>query len=177
MSRALVCLGDKTTYGEIISATASWFEGNKAIARTGDKASCRKCSGYFEIMASAQDWTEDRKAYAATGDKVLCCCSDHYVYGSATQYTSTTLSSLTSRNTRDNSIPSQQAQDNNRRGCIRFQCVDDEKRLMACCRYTLMFPDGRSEAGMTDDSGLTGWHYAESADDISLHILNDHVHL
>lgn len=55
MARALACLGDKTSYGEIISATATWFEGNKPIARTGDKASCSKCNGYFEILASAQD--------------------------------------------------------------------------------------------------------------------------
>ena len=34
MARALACSGDKTIYGEIISATASRFEGNKAIART-----------------------------------------------------------------------------------------------------------------------------------------------
>ncbi|EOH6069861.1 PAAR domain-containing protein [Klebsiella michiganensis] len=48
MARALACLGDKTSYGEIISATASWFEGSKAIARTGDKASCSKfLEGWF----------------------------------------------------------------------------------------------------------------------------------
>lgn len=176
MSRALVCLGDKTTYGEVISATASWFEGSKAIARTGDKASCRKCGGHFEIIASAQDWAEDGKAYVATGDRVLCHCPDHYVYGSATQYTSTTSGSLTSRNTRNSSVPMQQAQDSNARHCIRFQCVDDEGRLMVRSRYTLMSPDGRSEAGMTDDNGVTGWHYAEPADNINLHILNDHVH-
>ncbi len=35
MARALACLGDGTTYGEIITATATWSEGSKAIARTG----------------------------------------------------------------------------------------------------------------------------------------------
>ncbi|HHA1913769.1 TPA: PAAR domain-containing protein [Enterobacter asburiae] len=85
MARALACLGDKTSYGEIISATASWYEGSKAIARTGDKASCSKCSGYFEILASAQDWAEEGKAYAATGDRVLlprslCVRFSHAVY-------------------------------------------------------------------------------------------------
>lgn len=52
-ARALACFGDKTSYGEIISATATWIEGNKAIARTGDKTSCSKCDGYFELLASA----------------------------------------------------------------------------------------------------------------------------
>ncbi len=173
MARALACLGDKTSYGEIISATASWFEGSKAIARTGDKASCRKCNGYFEILASAQDWVEEGKAYAATGDRVLCRCPDHYVYGSATQSTSTGTGSLTSHNTSQSSVPAQQAQDSSARNCIRFQCAGDDGQLMAGCRYTLMFPDGRSEAGVTDEHGVTGWHYAESANDISLHILTD----
>lgn len=173
MARALACLGDKTSYGEIISATASWFEGNKAIARTGDRASCSKCNGCFGLLASAQDWAEDGRAYVATGDRVLCHCPDHYVFGSATQYTCTMPGTLTSRNTRQTSIPTQQALDPSARNGIRFQCAGDDGQLMAGCRYTLMFPDGRAEAGVTDEQGMTGWHYAESAEDISLHILTD----
>jgi len=84
MARALACLGDKTSYGEIISATASWFEGSKAIARIGN-----------------------------------------------------------------------------------------DSQLMAGSRYTLMLPDGRAEAGVTDEHGVTGRHYAESAENINLHILMD----
>lgn len=125
MARALACFGDKTSYGEIISATASWYEGSKAIARTGDKASCSKCNGYFEILASAHDWAEEGKAYAATGDRVLYRCPDHYVYGSATQSTSTGTGSLTSRNTSQSPLPAQQAQDSSARNCIRFQCASD----------------------------------------------------
>jgi uncharacterized Zn-binding protein involved in type VI secretion len=173
VARALACLGDQTSYREIISATGSWFEGSKAIARAGDKASCSKCNGYFEILASAQDWAEEGKAYAATGDRVLCRCPDHYVYGSATQSTSTGAGSLNSRNTRQSSVPVQQAQDASARNCIRFQCASDDGQLMAGCRYTLMFPDERSEAGVTDEYGVTGWHYAESAENINLHILMD----
>ncbi|GLU37914.1 hypothetical protein Pssp01_20070 [Pseudomonas sp. NBRC 100443] len=84
--RALACLGDKTTYGEIISATASWFEGNKAIAQTGDLARCSKCKGTFPIFGTAYEWSE-QQPYVATGDRVLCGCPDHVVYGSTTQYT------------------------------------------------------------------------------------------
>lgn len=173
MARALACLGDKTSYGEIISATASWFEGSKAIARTGDKASCSRCNGYFELLASAQDWAEEGRAYVASGDRVLCRCSDHYVFGSATQYTSTMPGTLISRNTLQSPVSAQQAQDFSARNCIRFQCAGDDGQLMADCRYTLMFPDGRSEAGVTDKNGLTGWHFAESAENINLHILMD----
>lgn len=104
---------------------------------------------------------------------MLCRCPDHYVYGSATQYTSTDTGSLTSRNTSQSSVPAQQAQDSGARNCIRFQCAGDDGQLMAGCRYTLMFPDGRSEAGVTDEHGVTGWHYAESAENINLHILMD----
>ncbi|MCU6677057.1 PAAR domain-containing protein [Leclercia tamurae] len=173
MTRALACLGDKTSYGEIISATASWFEGDRAIARTGDEASCSNCKGYFKILASACDWAEKGKAYAATGDRVLCHCPNHYVYGSTSQFTSTGAGSLTSRNTSQSPVPAQQTQDSSARNCIRFQCADDSGQLMAGCRYTLMFPDGRSEVSVTDEQGMTDWHYAESAENINMHILKD----
>lgn len=173
MARALACLGDRTSYGQIISATASWFEGDKAIARTGDKASCSKCNGYFAILASAQDWAEDGKAYAATGDRVLCRCPDHYVYGSATQFTSTGTGFLNSKNTSQSSVPAQQVKDHSMRNSIRFQCLEDNGRLMTRCRYTLMFPDGRFEAGMTDENGVTGWHFSDSVENINMHILMD----
>ncbi|MCS3433966.1 PAAR domain-containing protein [Klebsiella sp. BIGb0407] len=173
MTRALACLGDKTRYGEIITATASWFEEHKPIARTGDKASCSQCKGYFEILASAQDWLEEGKAYAATGDRVLCRCPDHYIYGSATQFIRTGLGSLTSRNTRQSSVPAQQGEDASPRNSIRFQCIGDDGQLLIHCRYTLIFPDDRSEAGITDGQGMTAWHLAESAEDINLHMLTD----
>ncbi len=173
MARALACLGDKTSYGEIVSATASWFEGSKAIARTGDKASCRRCRGNFDIFASAQDWAEEGKAFVATGDKVLCRCRDHYVYGSATQFTGTDAGSVITRNSRELPMPAQQAKDSDSRSCIRVECAADDGQGLAHCRYTLMFPDGRTEKGVTDGLGVTRWHFAESAVDIELHILMD----
>ncbi|WP_072033975.1 PAAR domain-containing protein [Rahnella aquatilis] len=173
MVRALACLGDETSYGKIISATATWFEENKAIARTGDMASCSKCNGMFQILASAQDWVEDGKAYVATGDRVLCRCPDHYVFGSTTQFTSTGTGFLASSNTSQSSVPTQHAQDASARNCIRFKCTGDDGQVMAGSRYTLMFPDGRSEAGVTDEYGITGWHFSESAENINLHILMD----
>lgn len=84
--RALACLGDATTYGNVISASATWFEGNKAIAQTGDLARCNKCKGEFAINGTAFDWSE-QQPYVATGDRVPCGCPDHVVYGSTTQYT------------------------------------------------------------------------------------------
>ncbi|MFI8417952.1 hypothetical protein ACQKDS_15585 [Serratia sp. NPDC078593] len=52
MARTLAGLGDKTSHEEIISATATGFKGNKAIAQTSDKAPCRECDGYLELLAS-----------------------------------------------------------------------------------------------------------------------------
>lgn len=100
--RALVCFGDKTTYGEVVSATATWFEGNNAIAQTGDLARCDKCKGTFPINGTAYEWSE-RRPYVATGDRVLCRCPDHVVFGSTTQYTSS-LATSTALSTQRNSF-------------------------------------------------------------------------
>lgn len=69
-----------------------------------------------------QNWAEDGKAYATAGDRALCRCTDHQVYGSTTQYNSTSISSLTSRNISQSTVPAQQAQDSG----TRFQCVGDD---------------------------------------------------
>ncbi|MBD9680432.1 PAAR domain-containing protein [Pseudomonas sp. PDM18] len=92
--RALACLGDQTTYGNIISATATWFEGDKAIAQLGDKAWCGKCNGAFPIIGTAYEWSE-KQPYVATGDKVACRCPDHVVYGSTTQFTTSPAAAST----------------------------------------------------------------------------------
>lgn len=173
MVRALACLGDKTSYGKIITASASWYDGDRAIAQTGDRAICRKCNGHFPIFASAVDWMENGKAYVATGDRVLCGCSNHYVFGTATQYTSSGAGTLTTRDTSQLSIMMQNSQDVSSRNCIRFKCADDKGILMVDCRYLLILPDGHTETGNTDSQGMTEWHYAESAENINLHILMD----
>ncbi|KAJ96072.1 hypothetical protein DF41_13770 [Raoultella planticola] len=59
------------------------------------------------------------------------------------------------------------------RNTLRFQCADDDGRLMVDCRYVLMFPDGHTETGKTDNQGMTEWHYADSVENINLHILMD----
>lgn len=84
--RALVCLGDKTTYGEVITATTTCYENGKPLAQSGDKARCDRCQGSFPIFGTAWDCLE-QQPFVATGDRVLCECLDHFVYGSTTQYT------------------------------------------------------------------------------------------
>ncbi|WP_174446760.1 S-type pyocin domain-containing protein, partial [Pseudomonas japonica] len=82
-------MGDKTTYGQVVSATAIWCEGDKPIVQSGDLAHCEKCNGTFPIIGTAFEWSE-KQPYAATGDRVACRCPDHVVYGS-TRMISTSL--------------------------------------------------------------------------------------
>ena len=94
MARPLACLGDKTTYGKVLSGTATWYEGDRPIAQTGDLARCDKCDGSFPIIGTATDWCEEQP-YVATGDRVACRCPDHVVYGSTTQITTSPASTRT----------------------------------------------------------------------------------
>ncbi|WP_420072727.1 PAAR domain-containing protein [Yersinia sp. 2544 StPb PI] len=84
MARSLACLGDKTTHGEIRSASSTWFEGLKAVAQSGDLAWCGVCKGTFQIIGTVSDWSEDRP-FVATGDRVMCRCPNHVVIGMARQ--------------------------------------------------------------------------------------------
>ncbi|MFV8797174.1 PAAR domain-containing protein [Yersinia sp. LJYL362] len=84
MARSLACLGDKTTHGEIRSASSTWFEGLKAVAQSGDLAWCGVCKGTFQIIGTVSDWAEDRP-FVATGDRVMCNCPNHVVIGMARQ--------------------------------------------------------------------------------------------
>ncbi|WP_413742914.1 PAAR domain-containing protein [Sodalis sp. RH15] len=169
MARALVCLGDKTSFGKVVSATATWHEGNKPIAQSGDKASCSKCNGNFQIIASAVDWGE-KQPYAATGDRVACDCSDHYVFGSATQYTSTGTHSALTLTTQALSV---QTETSDSRHHVRYHCADLNGQALSCRRYLLIFPDGDEEAGITDNQGHTEWHFADTTENICLRILKD----
>ncbi|OSN08322.1 hypothetical protein AU511_01715 [Lonsdalea iberica] len=71
------------------------------------------------------------------------------------------------------SAQSQSVQQPSSRNTLRFQCADDDGRLMVDCRYVLMFPDGHTETGNTDSQGMTECHFSESAENINLHILMD----
>ncbi|CNK84930.1 membrane protein [Yersinia frederiksenii] len=84
MARSLAYLGDKTTHGEVRSASSTWFEGLKAVAQSGDLAWCEVCKGTFQIIGTVSDWAEDRP-FVATGDRVMCNCPNHVVIGMARQ--------------------------------------------------------------------------------------------
>ncbi|WP_421595629.1 hypothetical protein [Rahnella sp. PD4] len=50
-----------------MSASSTWFEGTRALALTGDFASCSKCGGTYQIAGTVDDMSEDGKAFVATG--------------------------------------------------------------------------------------------------------------
>jgi len=178
--RALVCFGDKTTYGEVISATATWFEGNKAIAQTGDLALCSKCKGTFPIYGTASDWSE-QQPYVATGDRVLCGCPDHVVYGSATQYTTVASNSMpASTQSRSVNAPAPSpaggamppaATPLPKHYARQFSVVDSETGSPLAHREYVARVDGKVITGTTDSLGIATVEARSSDSEISLHVV------
>lgn len=165
--RALVCLGDKTTFGEVISATATWFEGNKAIAQTGDLARCSKCKGAFPIFGTAFDWSE-QQPYVATGDRVLCGCPNHVVYGSTTQYTTAALSPApTAPQTPNLSTPVSTLP----RFAKSFAITDSNTGQPLANRAYIALIDGYRRPGLTDANGIATVEAPTADSVIELHVV------
>lgn len=165
--RALACIGDKTTFGEVVSATATWFEGSKAIAQTGDLARCSKCKGAFPILGTAFDWSE-KQPYVATGDKVLCGCPDHVVYGSTTQYT-TVVPDPTFATTQIASF-SAPGQDSNR-FMKSFAITDSDTGQPLANRAYIALVDGYRKVGRTDAGGIAIVEAPTADSVIELHVV------
>lgn len=132
----------------------------------GDKTSpCPKC-GQPGVIASGdlRQTNPQGRAVAVDGSPVHCACATgtNFVIAAGNPSTAKIIGAQ-----------SQSGQQSSSRNTLRFQCADDDGRLMVDCRYVLMFPDGHTETGNTDNQGMTEWHYAESAENINLHILMD----
>lgn len=81
-ARTIAKLGNHTTKGHIISASATVFDGNDPLVRGGDKAWCDTCKGAFQINATYTGFIEDG-FFVGDGDQVLCGCDDNYVIASS----------------------------------------------------------------------------------------------
>lgn len=79
MTIKLAVLGDRTSAGEIISATANYFSEGKQVAQNNDKAICTVCNGIFPIQATAVGIISNGILLVQDQDRVLCQCSDHKV--------------------------------------------------------------------------------------------------
>lgn len=169
--RALACLGDKTTYGEVVSASATWFEGNKPIAQTGDLARCSECEGAFPIIGTARDWSE-QQPYVATGDKVACGCSDHVVYGSTTQFTaaaSNYMHTSAQRSAFEN--PTHAPIHIAKSFAQSFAITDSHTGKPLANRTYIALVDGHRKVGRTDSNGIAFVDASSATSVIELHVM------
>ncbi|HFK5721519.1 PAAR domain-containing protein [Enterobacter asburiae] len=87
MTRKLAVLGDSTSNGKIISATASYFSGGRQVAQNNDKAICTVCKGTFPIQATAVGIVSNGILLVQDQDRVLCQCSGHKVIAGSAYFT------------------------------------------------------------------------------------------
>lgn len=165
--RALACLGDKTKYGEIITASTTWFEGDKAIAQSGDLAQCRKCQGAFPIFGTVFDWCE-QQPFVATGDRVLCGCPDHVVYGSTTQYTATAVSSMPAT---DQTSGLSKTTSSSTGFAKSFVVTDSHTGQPLASRAYIALVDGHRKVGLTDANGVAIVEAPAADSEIELHVI------
>ncbi|EJG2386052.1 PAAR domain-containing protein [Kluyvera ascorbata] len=159
--------GDKTSTGAVCYAgSQGWSVNGRRKLYVGDKtSSCPRCGQPGVIVSGDPRQTNPQgRAVVVYGSPVRCGCAEgtNYVIAAGNPLTAKIISAQ-----------SQPVQQPSSRNTLRFQCADDDGRLMIACRYVLMFPDGHTETGITDNEGMTEWHSAESAENINLHILMD----
>lgn len=87
MTLKLAVLGDRTSNGKIISATANYFSEGKQVAQNNDKAICTVCKGTFPIQATAVSIVSNGILLVKDQDRVLCQCSDHKVFADSHFFT------------------------------------------------------------------------------------------
>lgn len=158
--------GNKTSTGIVCYAgSQGWSVSGRRKLYVGDKTSpCPGCGQPGGIgSGDSQQNNPQGIAVLVHGSSILYGCAEgtNYVIAAGNKPTAKII------------IPqSQTAQQSASRNTLRFQCADDG-RLTIVCRYVLMFPVGHTETGITDNEGMTGWHSAESFENINLNILMD----
>ncbi|MDH0669435.1 PAAR domain-containing protein [Enterobacter hormaechei] len=87
MTTKLAVLGDRTSNGKIISATANYFSDGKQVAQNNDKAICTVCKGTFPILATAIGIVSNGILLVQDQDHVLCLCPGHKVIAGSNFFT------------------------------------------------------------------------------------------
>ncbi|WP_410751591.1 PAAR domain-containing protein [Citrobacter sp. U14242] len=87
MTKKLALLGDRTSNGKIVSATANFFSHGKQVAQNNDKATCSVCKGTFPIQATAVGILSNGVLLVQDQDRVLCRCSGHKVIAGSNFFT------------------------------------------------------------------------------------------
>ncbi|WP_373225792.1 PAAR domain-containing protein [Enterobacter cloacae complex sp. ESBL7] len=157
--------GDKTSTGATCyaSLTRSSVHGRYKL-HLGDKTSyCPKCDKVGEIVGGNAHQTQDSISVAVDGAPVRCGCPagiNYLIAPGIITRSAIPVDQLNEINSAKNSSLNK----------INFQCSDDNGSLLKQHRYQLMFPDGHTEEGKTDDNGMTAWHFADSARGIHLNV-------
>lgn len=81
--KQLAKLGDKTSFGKIVSASANIFDEGVKLAVDGDMAYCNNCKESFPIVATYKGWISEGKLVVGDGDIVLCKCKNHFVFATS----------------------------------------------------------------------------------------------
>lgn len=81
--KQLAKLGDKTSFGKIVSASANISDENVQLAVDGDMAYCNNCKDSFPIVATYKGWIGDGKLVVGDGDTVLCKCKNNVVFATS----------------------------------------------------------------------------------------------
>jgi uncharacterized Zn-binding protein involved in type VI secretion len=87
MTKKLAVLGDLTSNGKIVSATANYFSEGRQVAQNNDKATCTVCKGAFPIQATAVGIVSNGILLVQDQDRVLCQCPSHKVVAGSAFFT------------------------------------------------------------------------------------------
>lgn len=87
MTKKLAVLGDRTSNGKIVSATANYFSDGKQVAQNNDKAICNVCKGIFPLQATAVGIVSNGMLLVQDQDRVLCLCASHKVFAGSNYFT------------------------------------------------------------------------------------------
>jgi len=87
MPKKLAVLGDGTTNGKVVTATANFFSEGKQVVQNNDSATCSVCKGIFPIQGTAQCFISGGTILVQDQDRVLCGCSEHRVQASSQLFT------------------------------------------------------------------------------------------
>ncbi|GJL48295.1 TPA: PAAR domain-containing protein [Citrobacter farmeri] len=79
MAKKIAVLGDRTTNGKIVSASANFFSEGKQVAQDQDKASCSVCKSTFPIQGTSQGIISNGILLVQDQDRVLCQCPNNRV--------------------------------------------------------------------------------------------------
>lgn len=150
----VVRFGDPTTTGGKVHALHDdMCDDGKAIALSGEQATCGNCKGTWPIVGTGYTMQNDGKPVVLHGDKVLCPCGKNRVISMSEGcfYHRTPGEEEHAVNTDSaTSTASQSGQYDEQ-----FTLRDDVRRPLANMRYRIVTDSGRVLTGTTNAAGQT----------------------